>query len=1380
MKNIIKNMIGNERRVLHYLMQTATQVSIVVLIVLSISSNLVAQNDLACINHINFSLDPTTCRGSITAGMAMVGDQTCADGFEITVRNEHDQVVPNEFTIDDVGNTFTYMLCCGSNCCWGTVTVEYKSNFAIACPPNDTIPCGTLDFYNFFPPTNGGCSNIEIILLHQEKTHVNCDPALTATVERTYKILDDFGNFKKCDQTLSLSRVDPGDILWPGNTSVSCSSNSLVFNEDGAPFPWYYQPMTGSGTGLGVGIPLICGVGAPFEHFFPEMKPDEEPNPYGVTINYQQHGGGTGSGTGSGTAFFCPGTGSGTGAFPLIPTGGAVLIGETGDPDDPDIHEVFFTDNSTALYCNTQLSYTDLILPPINGGCHRKIARTWELREWWCTDELLTTSLQVIEIIDDKAPDFVCPGEYTISTNADCSANIHLPLLNPVDQCGVTSTVTVNYNGGLIEGDGALVHMELGKNHVTYVVSDACHNSATCHSIVTIVDGTEPIAICDPHKVVSLSSLNENKISATVFDNNSFDDCGIDKMEARRMDVKCDSLATEWGEYVEFCCEDVLQGEVMVAFRVVDKSGNQSVCMVGVEVQDKLTPELTCPPDATIDCAQGFDLNNLGLTFGIPQYSGTCTNAQIPEETLHSEANQCGVGKLYRTFKLRDGQGSVAESCTQIITIENANPFTSSNITWPLDFEHNSGCGIEILEPQHLPDGFGYPSIFGENACSLIGYDYEDKVYDGDPGSFACVVIERTWTVVNWCAQAGSEYEVYVIPEPQIIKLRNTSAPVLDDNMSITYDAHNSNCDDNQVLVVRTAVDDCVTELDWSYTVFDRDGVKVAEGASNTLQNTFPLGAYTVEWTVSDGCGNSDTDIQDLNVFDGTPPTPVCHNGLSASLVGDDTDGDGTIDTETVELWASDFDAGSYPNCNNPITFSFSSDTTDNVMYFDCSHIGIQEIDLWVTDVYSGAQDFCTGFIDIQDEGLCPDQHIVVTVEGQVHTETLQMIQGVSVMLEANAGMSSTDLSGTYAFENMPMGGDYQVIPQHDINYSNGVSTIDIIMIQRHILGIESLDSPYKLIAADIDGNERINGVDLVELRKLILGIYQDLPQNTSWRFVSSDHVFVDPTNPWTGPIPERYDINNLSGDMNLDFIGVKIGDVNDDVVLNATGEPDNHSAGLSFDARISMVNQGDVESIPVYATDYKDIIGWQTTFTYDADRIEILAVIPGALNFQENEHSYMGKQGLMSISYDGEAQSVEEDVVLFELQVRALKDISAGEEVVQVTSDLTRSEAYDKNFVKYGINSHKLKVEEAEILSLYPNPFVKEAELSFFHPEGGAARFEFYDVNGKVLKVIDGDFKPGSNRLSLNRSDFETTGMVYIRMLTESNSITEYRMIVL
>ena len=66
----------------------------------------------------------------------------------------------------------------------------------------------------------------------------------------------------------------------------------------------------------------------------------------------------------------------------------------------------------------------------------------------------------------------------------------------------------------------------------------------------------------------------------------------------------------------------------------------------------------------------------------------------------------------------------------------------------------------------------------------------------------------------------------------------------------------------------------------------------------------------------------------------------------------------------------------------------------------------------------------------------------------------------------------------------------------------NGVTSYDLVLLSKHILGIEILDSPFKLIAADVNYSGSVTSFDIVTTRKIILGITLNFPENRSWRYV--------------------------------------------------------------------------------------------------------------------------------------------------------------------------------------------------------------------------------------------------------------------------------------
>jgi len=593
----------------------------------------------------------------------------------------------------------------------------------------------------------------------------------------------------------------------------------------------------------------------------------------------------------------------------------------------------------------------------------------------------------------------------------------------------------------------------------------------------------------------------------------------------------------------------------MVIFRAKDHGGNHSDCMVTVEVQDKAIPSMSCPDDVTIDCRVPYDINALGLQFGTAEIMDNCADLQPLDITVDAEVNQCGIGTIVRLFEIKDGFGNVVRSCKQQIEIINESPF-GGDIEWPLDFEAQCGSASQLF-PEALGEAYAYPRFpVGDDECSLLGYDYEDEFFAVDPTTGECGVIRRLWTVIDWCGQVDGEFVTYPLDGPfvQTIKIENEVAPVIEPQMDVVFSSSNIDCNSGTIELWRDATDDCTPEgsIDWSYSITDSNGNavttdvngQVLSGNEKDIKGTFAAGVYDIVFTACDGCGNCTTVSQVLEIVNTKAPIPICMNGLSISL-----DNDGLVD-----LWASDIDGGSYHPCGNVIGLGFDDQGTTQSISFDCDDVGDQFVNLYVIDTGTAINDYCTARVSIQDPlGVCGQTDQVV-ISGEVYTEDLRYVEEVKVELGPSMPFEMTDSEGEYAFNSMPMGGDYMLTPDKDVEYLNGVSTLDLILIQRHILGLERLDSPYKLLAADVNANEQINGSDLVELRKLILGIYEELPDNESWRFVDASYTFSDEANPWVEEISEAYGIVNLSSDMDIDFIGVKIGDVNGSAVTSSIG----------------------------------------------------------------------------------------------------------------------------------------------------------------------------------------------------------------------------------
>ncbi len=622
------------------------------------------------------------------------------------------------------------------------------------------------------------------------------------------------------------------------------------------------------------------------------------------------------------------------------------------------------------FYCNLSSGYVDETVS--DNACVTKILRTWTVAEWWCAGGEMETYTQLIEVVDNQDPVITCPADFTVSTSGfACSANVNIPVPTATDVCSPSDIrLTMSYADGFVDNfNGSTVSLIAGVHQITYAAYDACGNSSTCQINVEVKDETNPIAICDQNTTVGLNETGQAIVYASVFDDGSFDECHLDKMEVLRMDAPACGSALVYSDNVVFCCQDV-GNTVQVLFRVTDLAGNENTCMVNVEVQDKFAPTISCPTPMTIDCGTQYDItdmSSLNAQFGEATATDAC---QVSiSSTAVANVNQCGVGTITRTFTASDANGST--QCTQVITISNPQPFVFADITWPLDYSTNANCIGDDFAPENLPSANGYP-VVSEDQCDLIGITYQDQTFLVEPDNNSCFKILRRWSIIDWCQYDGASVGIWNYD--QTLEISNNVAPTIDNGCdAISVCTYDPTCSNGFVDLVLTASDDCTPTdmLRWTYEIdLNTDGtvdvMNSGIGGMIDLSNDYPLGTHSLIWVVEDRCGNTVACTKSFTIINCKPPTAYCIDGVAISLQGMDLDGDGVIDAEMAELCVENVDNGSYHSCGYPVNLSFSADTTDNCIVFDCSDVGLNIVELWVTDI-NGHTSFCQATIDVQD-----------------------------------------------------------------------------------------------------------------------------------------------------------------------------------------------------------------------------------------------------------------------------------------------------------------------------------------------------------------------------------------------------------------------------
>lgn len=183
--------------------------------------------------------------------------------------------------------------------------------------------------------------------------------------------------------------------------------------------------------------------------------------------------------------------------------------------------------------------------------------------------------------------------------------------------------------------------------------------------------------------------------------------------------------------------------------------------------------------------------------------------------------------------------------------------------------------------------------------------------------------------------------------------------------------------------------------------------------------------------------------------------------------------------------------------------------------------------------------------------------------------------------------------------------------PKRDGSPLNGVSTFDLVLINRHILGIETLNSPYKMIAADVNNSRSVSTADIVALRKLILGIDTDLLNVDSWRFVPADFAFPNPQNPFQTVFPEGVTITPGAAPQIVNFVGLKVGDVNGNALPELIGPAEVRFADdwdLYAEDRVFAAGE---EVRVVFSADWDEVAGAQFTLSFDPQALGLSSIEP-------------------------------------------------------------------------------------------------------------------------------------------------------------------------
>ncbi len=382
---------------------------------------------------------------------------------------------------------------------------------------------------------------------------------------------------------------------------------------------------------------------------------------------------------------------------------------------------------------------------------------------------------------------------------------------------------------------------------------------------------------------------------------------------------------------------------------------------------------------------------------------------------------------------------------------------------------------------------------------------------------------------------------------------------------------------------------------------------------------------------------------------------------------------------------------------------------------------------------------------------------------GSVHDSEARPLVNVQVVKLQNEEIEDilTDEQGDFALTDGVNSDDCEISVLKSDDYLNGVSTLDLILMQRHILGLEDFDVARKYVAGDINLDTKVTASDIVALRKLILGITNKFGHEKSWRFVTdlpnfdkssiielNEHYFIEKG------------VKDLSG---LDFTGIKIGDIDNDSNLAVNAENRNNYVEI---IEYSIEKIGDNETnVHFYATSNLAINGLQVSL--NPGDILNYEILDNQLSVERDQIHFTGEN--INIAYS----SANSHVINTQKPLFTLKLRSKSSDKFRGLNSQFKNELYSSDLTKKNIHLNQRNNSNAfMIMSSKPNPFKGETLIEYSTNCSGPLRAEIYNITGTLIFSEPIIAEKGRNEFKITSNQLENkAGMYFLKLVSGTES---------
>jgi len=808
-----------------------------------------------------------------------------------------------------------------------------------------------------------------------------------------------------------------------------------------------------------------------------------------------------------------------------------------------------------------------------------------------------------------------------------------------------------------------------------------------------------------------------------------------------------------------------------------------------INLEDKIAPEITCT-DTTLSCIDFFFFRDSGgkvhecdldtVQTVLLDFESACGTPD--EDDIATIAN--------RIFRASDNSGN-SDTCTQQIRVRR---LEENDITFP---PSDLSFSCDLLGTLTNPDGsliapdldlvgtdpndlaltslyqFGVPTGSG---ASFFGNNFKEcrvraRFQDLPPDTIKnnTVRYNRFWTVTEWsCDNEEVEYTRL----QTITFSEEGSADFSFAQDTLIFDLDPDNC---SIVVPITQLgiismgDGCLADPTLNFEI-------LAPFTTNSPSNDTTLfigvaDTSTVTIRSYDTNGSSETRSLTVITRDNTRPVAICYGALDVSLTN----------VSEVSIPISSFNVGSFDACDGNVSFSARKMTVDTFstdkITFDCSDGTEAMVQFRVTDD-NGLNSLCMTVVTIDTiESACnvipmTSTSNVTSISGFVRHLDRQPLDRTEVIIENLTGLTTTtNKEGFFELDSIPIGTDVNITPVLNDNPLLGITTLDIILLQQHLLGLDELDNPYQIIAGDVNVNGSLDAADLIEIRRLILGSTSEFRSANSYSFIPETLSFINPFDPF-----ENGQILGLSTTLNnyddaINFSAVKMGDVNQSYL-----EADQRSS-QTITMEYEVVEMGRYIELNIKAKQDIDILGLQTTLQFNPELLQLMKIGSNNIGLKSDHYNDSHTdEGIIPISWNELLpRAVKEGEVIFRATFERMYD---DEVIFAFNSSHMASELYQEHD-RYQLRLEKGAEAIGENFTVFqnaPNPWASSTAIEFNIPTNGEVELNIYDTAMNKLVNKTAYFDAGKNSFTVDYSDLGSTG-IYIYEIVHGDQLRVSKM---